>query len=178
MRLLLKVVSAVSFGGLAVGQVPAVPDVPVVTVCDALNNLAKYKDKSIIVVGRSTGTMEGQWLSADCEKKLVTDGFTWSDSISLSLHGKTEQLPELPDRFEWDAKLIALKLKEVQQTTRLRQSREGWVAIFGRLETRVPPIVVRRGGGELMGYGFGHLAGSPAQLIWDHDDPSVRKSLQ
>jgi hypothetical protein len=178
MRLFVKILSAASFAGLAIGQAPAVPEIPVATVCDVLNDLAKYKDKSLIVIGRTTGTMEGQWLSADCEKKLVTDGFTWSDSISLSLHGKTEQPPKLPDRFEWDAKLIAAKLKEVQQTTRLRQGgREGWVAIFGRFETRVPPIVVPRAGGELMGYGFGHLAGSPAQLIWDPDDPNVRKSL-
>jgi hypothetical protein len=179
MRLFRTILCAACLASVATGQTPATPEIPVVTVCDVLNDLAKYKDKSLIMVGRTTGTIEGQWLSADCEKKLVTDGFTWSDSISLTfIVDKTDPPPHLPDQFTWDMKVVAVKLKEVQRTTRLRGDREGWLAIFGRFETRVPPIVVRRAGGELMGYGFGHLAGSPAQLIWDHDNPNVRKSLR
>jgi hypothetical protein len=48
-----------------------------------------------------------------------------------------------------------------------------WMAIFGRLETRLPHKVgiVARSGEARDAYtnGFGHLSGSPAQLIPGHD---------
>jgi hypothetical protein len=167
-----KILLAACLAGLAIGQAPSAPDIPVVTVCEVLNDLARYKDKSIIVVGVVANTDEGGWLIADCEKRLVTDGYAWQDSISLTyVRGQQDPPPELPEHFKWNNKLVAAKLKEIQRTTKLRPRPENdrWRAIFGRLETRVPPQTYRDPRGNLEGYGFGHLSSSPAQLISPQD---------
>ncbi len=83
--------------------------------CDVLSDLARYNGKSIVLVGASVGTDEGSWMIATCEKKLVTDGFTWPDSISSRyVSGDTGPPPALPAGFEWDTALVDSKLKELQ----------------------------------------------------------------
>jgi len=167
MRLFLTVVSALWLAVFAIGQAPPAADIPVVTVCEVLKDLPSYRDKSIIVVGLIWGTDEGGWLRADCERRLVTDGYTWSDSMSLTyVVGKTAPPPKLPAQFRWDRKLVAVKLRDVRRTTIRRPgNHERWAAIFGRLEANVPPQTGRDPKGNLRGYGFGHLGESPAQLI-------------
>jgi hypothetical protein len=119
------------------------------------------------VVGRSVGTDEGAWLTAECENKLVSDGYTWSESISTAyVRSEHEPPPPLPSAFKWDKKLLASKLREIQRTTKLRpHEHDRWEAVFGRLEARVPPQTFGDPKGNLSGYGFGHLNTSPAQLI-------------
>ncbi len=147
--------------------------IPVVTVCEALQDLSGYNGKSIIVVGRIGYTREGTWLSEDCERTVVTKGYAWANIIS-SEHNRSQATgklpPELPKGFDWDKELLTNKLKEVQATTKLHDLKEykysgQWVAIFGRFETQLPLRVGRGGDGKLMGYGFGHLGMAPAQLI-------------
>jgi hypothetical protein len=152
---------SVSLLGVALGQ-----GVPVVTVCEALQDRDLYNGKSIVVVGRHGGTDEGSWLSEDCERKIVTDGYTWANVISTTYaRSQVEPPPGLPRGFSWNTELMANKLKDVQKTTKLQEHGDGWVAIFGRFETRSPLQSVRGGSGQLMGYGFGHLNYAPAQLI-------------
>ena len=84
------------------------------------------------------------------------------------------QLPqELPENFRWDDAVLGKKLAEVQKTTKLKtysgklsKYNEKWMAIFGRLETRVPLPVVPNLGGERIGVGFGHLGAAPAELVF------------
>jgi hypothetical protein len=81
--------------------------------------------------------------------------------------GPTRSAPN----FKWNEKVLAAKLKDVQSTTKLRVLKEynygdRWVAIYGRFETRLPLQVAPDGVGNPKGYGFGHLAAAPAQLIW------------
>ena len=147
--------------GFALGQ-----GVPVVTVCEALRGRDLYHGNAIIVVGQFSSTDEGSWLSEDCERKIVTDGYAWANVISTTyVRSQAEPPPGLPKGFKWDADLISNKLRDVQKTTKLKEHGDGWVAIFGRFETRSPLQSVRGGGGQLMGYGFGHLNYAPAQLI-------------
>jgi hypothetical protein len=149
---------------IILGQTPKKQegDIPVVTVCEALQDRTRYNGKAIIVVGRFVGTMEGTWLDENCERKIVTDGYTWDNSISTAyVVSQVEPPPRLPKKFKWDTELLANKLKDVQKTTKLQVLKEynysdRWVAIFGRFETRLP-FVGR--------FGFGHLNAAPAQLI-------------
>ena len=76
-----KLLLTVCVAAIALAQ-PADREIPVVTVCDVLSDLARYNGKSIILVGVSVGTDEGSWMIAKCTRQLVTDGFTWPDSIS------------------------------------------------------------------------------------------------
>ncbi len=181
-----QVASVLCFASIAprpiVGQTPAaIEPIPVVTVCEVLADLGRFNGKSIIVIGKQSGTMEGSWLMADCEKELVTDGFTWDDSISLSyVRGGGDPPPRLPAGFEWNTKLVDAKRKQARRTGRPKLPPDynyTWRAFFGRLETRLPLQTVRWGNGELRGYGFGHLNTSPAQPIWP-EDPRASRSLQ
>jgi hypothetical protein len=164
-RLKILFLSALFFG-VAFGQV-----VPVVTVCEALQDRELYNGKAIVVVGRLASTDEGSWIGEDCERKIVTDGYTWANIISTTYaRSQVEPPPGLPKEFKWDTGLLTNKLKDVQKTTKLEVLKEynysdRWVAIFGRFETRSPLQAVSGGRGQLMGYGFGHLNSAPAQLI-------------
>ena len=162
-----------SSADLAFGQTAQVSivGVPVVTVCEALHDLARYNGKSIVVVGRFGSTGEGSWLSEDCERKIITDGYTWANAISTTYsRSEAQPPPGLPKGFKWNEELLTRKLMDVQKTTKLQVFKEykysdRWFAIFGRFETRLPLQVAVGGSGKLMGYGFGHLNTAPAQLI-------------
>jgi hypothetical protein len=83
------ILSALLLGGsseIAFGQAPKVSKggVPVVTVCEALKDLSRYNGKSIVVAGRLANTNEGVWLGEDCERRIVTDGYSWDNIISTT----------------------------------------------------------------------------------------------
>jgi hypothetical protein len=72
--------------------------------------------------------------------------------------------PQLPKGYVVDQGILQQKLAQLKRTTRLRTYEDHryddqWTARFGRLEARLPPQA---------GYadGYGHLNGSPAQLVW------------
>jgi hypothetical protein len=147
------------------GQLPSAADVPVLTVREVLQNRERYNGKSVVVVGRLVGTMEGAWLDQEPANRITIDGNQWGFIISLTyVVGEVEPPPSLPKDFKWDRKLLYKKLSEVQKTTKLEviqphEYRERWSAIFGRFETSIPLSE---------GNAFGHLNGSPAQLISDY----------
>lgn len=145
--------------------------VPIISVCEALSDRARFNGKSIVVVGRFGYTDEGTWLSEECDRKIVTGGYTWANIISTT-YARSDVFPPpgIPKTFRWDDKLLAGKLREVKKTTKLRILKQynysdKWMAIFGRFETRVPLQVGIDGRGKLRGDGFGHLSGAPAQLV-------------
>src|ERR1035437_1930623 len=151
-------------------QEQTVPDIPVVTVCEAILNRDRYNRKAIIVVGLLGWTFEGNWLSENCERKIVTDGYEWPNMLSVDLD-VTKTIPLiLPMGFEWDMEVLNKKLKTVQETTKLSGSSKGpfsahWVAMFGRFETRTPLRSMIGNGGKVVGFGFGHLNSAPARII-------------
>ena len=156
--------------GIALAQ-SADREIPVVTVCDVLSDLAGYNGTSIILVGALVGSDEGGWIVAECEKKLVTDGFTWPDSIAeANVRAQDAHPPALPGQLNWNNKLIAAKLHELKRTTKFtRRDHARWVVMFGRMETNVPPKTFIDPKGNLTGFGFGHLNGAPAQIMLPTD---------
>ena len=146
-------------------------DTPVVTVCEALNDLSRFNGVAIVAVGKLASTDEGKWLSQTCATDIVTNGYKWVNTISLTYErGGVRPPPELPKTFSWEQAIVSLKLKQVQETTKLEvlpqyNYTDKWFAIFGRFETRVPPRVARGGDDKMHGGGFGHLNLAPAQLI-------------
>jgi len=153
-------------------------DVPVLTVCEVLSNLERYEGGTVIVVGRSTGTLEGSWLDEDCGMKVVRAGREFRATISIAYStGDFAPPPELPKGFQWDKNILQQKLSQVKRTTKLRthkhEDSDEWLAVFGRLETGLPRKVNIGNGRHGYTSGFGHLSGSPAQLIFPADG-SVR----
>jgi hypothetical protein len=146
--------------GVGLGQ-----GVPVVTVCEALQG--QYNGKAIVVVGRLHSTDEGSWLGEDCESKIITDRYAWANVISTTcIRSQAKPRHDSPHGFRWNTELMTNKLRDVQKTTRLQEHGDRWVAIFGVFETRSPLQSVTGDGGELIGYGFGHLNYAPAQLTF------------
>ena len=139
--------------------------VPVMTVCQALQDRDRLHGKTIVVVGSLEGTDEGTWLSEECKDKVVTDGFTWPNSIARTY---SREGADPPAGFQWDRKSLAAKLREVRKSTKLRRSQgsnERWHAMVGRFETHNPLQVASGADRKLRGAGFGHLGTSPAQLV-------------
>ena len=140
-------------------------DIPILTVCEVLGNLKTYAGKSIIVVGRSASTDEGSWLTEDCGLKVMVGEREFSASISATyVPSRNAAPPQLPKGFVVDQGTLQQKLAQLKRTTRLRtykdhQYDDKWIAMFGRLEARLPPQADYAAG-------YGHLNGSPAQLVW------------
>jgi hypothetical protein len=137
-------------------------EVPVVTVCDILQNASAYNGHVVIVVGRYGGTDEGAWLDADCPQEFVQNGIERHASIALTDVMEQKDPPSLPHRFRWNQALLSKRVSALIPSTVLHSVprlhyRDRWAAIFGRFETR--PLLSKRDG-------FGHMAGSPARLIW------------
>lgn len=131
--------------------------VPVLTVCEALKDTARYDGKTVVVVGRLDSTSEGGWLNAECGFTVRNGGRDFRPSISVTyVVGQVAPPPPLPLGFKWDRGLLREKISEVKRSTKLQYKGERWEAVFGRLETRLPANMA----------GFGHLNGAPAQLIW------------
>lgn len=149
---------------------------PVITVCEALADMQRYEGKAVIVVGRHSHTDEGAWLDAECGFTVKNGGTEFpSPSISVSYAASDfDPPPGKPLGFRWDKPLLLRTLQQITNTTKLRVMREinytdQWMAVFGRLETHLPRkrhIIDGFGReGDVYTRGFGHLAGSPAQLI-------------
>jgi hypothetical protein len=138
---------------------------PVITVCEALTDLQRYQGKDVIILGKFIHTMEGNWLVAECGFKVKNGGREFGTSISTGYTPDFDPRPKKPQGFRWDEPLLQQKLRQMTNTTKTDQ----WMAVFGRLETRLPRKlhIVALSGKERDAYtnGFGHLSESPAQLI-------------
>lgn len=143
-------------------------DIPILTVCEVLGDLKTYAGKSVIVVGRSSSSDEGSWLTEDCGLKVMLGEREFGTSISVSyVRDRNAAPPQLPKGFVVDQGTLQQKLAQLKRTTRLRTYQDHkyddqWIAIFGRLEARLPPQAD-------YALGYGHLNGSPAQLVWPMD---------
>ena len=146
-------------------------NIPVLTVCEALNDADQYEGKSVIIVGRTASTIEGRWLTEDCGRKFVRGNREFDAQISTFYFvGDFAPAPPLPDGFKWDKRLLQQKLTQVKQTTELhtykdRRYNDRWYAMFGRLETHLPRRIFTTNKTEAYTDGFGHQSGSPAQLV-------------
>ncbi len=140
-------------------------DTPVLTVCQALRDSARYGGQPVIVVGRSVSTGEGSWLDESCGMDLVIEVRKYPTSISTSyVVWQFAPPPQRPKGFMWDKGLLRRRLADVQKTTRL-EGDANWFAVYGRLET-APTRKIALGNGQFaMTSGYGHLGSAPAQMV-------------
>jgi hypothetical protein len=144
-------------------------DPPVLTVCQALRDPARYGGQTVIIVGRSVGTSEGSWLDEDCGLDLTIEGRKYRTTISTSYSVSEFAPPPMkPKGFNWNMPLLKEALAEVKKTTRL-ESGAKWYAVYGRLETGATQSVVLSDGRTANTIGYGHLNAAPAQIVANTD---------
>jgi hypothetical protein len=150
-------------------------EVPVLTVCEVMSDLARLDGKVVIVIGRFSHGDEGTWLDEECGRKVLTGGREFEPSISTTYAvSDFDPPPQIPKHFKWDDRLLQEKLKQVKRTTRLHVSKQyhytdTWMAMFGRLETQLPHRIASGNDFIVRIPGFGHLSASPAQLVSPQD---------
>jgi hypothetical protein len=133
-------------------------------VCELLTELQRYRDKIVTIRGELVTTDEGVYLDEKCPKPLVTSGFVWTNPIGVWLtqpgsndvENRTSPAPETDVRPTADD---LLKKYVTDSSVRI------WVTVTGRLETREKFLMVLRGDGKTVPFGYGHMNACPAQLV-------------
>jgi hypothetical protein len=145
---------------------PCAAPVPVLTVCEALHNLSKYRGQALVLVGLAGWTFEGSLIVQNCP--------TEADKAAVGIIvTRYDESGPLPITFAQYRTILAKKLSEVQTTTRretpskaLSSAQERWAALYGKLESPLvfrPPRRTARG--SQPGNGFGANGSVPARLI-------------
>jgi hypothetical protein len=110
---------------------------PVLTVCEALQDLKAYNGKDVVIVARSGFTFEGTFLGEHCEPddRTLIQGHRWSSMIAIG-----RSLPSID--VASDEALIRRKLEDLKRAAPASDRPSGpfaphWVVLFGRLDS--PP---------------------------------------
>jgi hypothetical protein len=151
--------------GAASSQVAEAPTP--LSVCDLLTNSQQRRNTVVTVQGELIGTEEGLWLRGEkCPNPLVTSGYEWRNPVGIwltppeSKMGERSSYPAPPVSPEWKAAKPLLEKYVGLLGTRV------WVTVTGVFETRVQFELVLRGDGKKVPYGYGHLNGAPAQIVY------------
>ncbi len=112
------------------------PPLAPVGVCEVLRNLASWENKSAAIIGRYSFRPTGRWVGEQvCDAGAADPPQLWI--VEDDANG-----PRPPERFEFDAAIMRLKLTEIAHHTALAKFRFGtpsydrWAVIYGRVETR------------------------------------------
>jgi len=162
-----------SMVGIAIGPVsgkcrkPAWsgPTPPVVSVCDALLNRAKYQGQMVSIRGLVVGTMEGAWLVGEDCGPFVAKGYPWSAIIWLESGSSGYREERLP--FAYDYAAAARVEKQVRKLTHGQRSVPlivTYAGLFESLSDLGEPVTVYPNG-YIRALGFGHDGVAPAQLL-------------
>jgi len=139
---------------IAAGQQGSDSRVKVLTVCEVLDDLDRYADTNIAIVGRmlySVSVIDHyEFLSQDhCKRAVITHGHVWSNEIQVWTFLEPG-MPRPPgDKPELAQAEITAKLTEVRKTTKLGTHTEpgldargrpnaasmpnNWAVVYGRL---------------------------------------------
>jgi hypothetical protein len=152
---------------LAVAPLAAAEPPRPLSVCELLARLGQYRNIVVTARGELIGTEEGLWLRGEkCPKPLVTAGFEWQNPVGVwltppsSKMGERQSYPAPEVSPEWRAaKLVLEKYLGTPDAA-------VWVTVTGVFETRAQFEIVLRGDGKRVPYGYGHLNGAPAQIVY------------
>ena len=168
---------AVLTTSVAFGQTDVTRPFKVVTVCDILLDPSKFNGKLIVVLGRFAASDEGSWLVEDkCDRQVDgKNGTTSNMDVWLNQQGRDPSTQLAMPSIDPDS--LKAKLEQAGKNTKLGRHiqyqctisflekdakpecdwpevSDQWALVYGRVETM----------GDRT-YGFGHLSGSPAQVL-------------
>jgi hypothetical protein len=172
--LLLVILTTLSFrSGNAQTAYQEPPATKAVSVCDVLAHPLEFDGRIITLRDKVASSDEGSWLYSDkCPGIFVTYAHVWPSAISL-------QLPTIPPEmrlhspkfnYDWQSSKTA-----AAKRTRLLKTGPSQCLVFtytGLFETRRDWSAAKKvyPNGTSTMIGFGHLNGSPGQLLMKSDD--------
>jgi len=112
------------------------PQLAPVGVCEVLRDLASWESKNVAIVGRYSFRPTGRWVS----EQVCDPGA--ADPPQLWIIEDDRDGPRPPERFEFDAAVVRLKLAGIARRTALAKFRFGtpdydrWAVVYGRVEAR------------------------------------------
>jgi len=143
--------TAILFWLSALNVSMAAPKLKPVTVCEVLEDLPRYKDQTVAVVGRlSSNAFDGAWLSQGaCNSTASPSKSTWPYSIFIGCLGSRPDA--IPGNLDVDDEVLKAKIEILRRTTKLEyynaivipkpgtqrktiRLRETWSVVYGRIE--------------------------------------------
>jgi hypothetical protein len=135
------------------------------TVCEALEARKSITGKTIAVIGLWIATDEGFWLTDECVNKIKSDDYVWGDDISAE--ADTSSGPEFGENLPVDMVYARNQIERIKRRFKALPSKQLWAVVYGRFETQDElRIAYALDGKTVVPGGYGHLRGSPAQLIY------------
>jgi hypothetical protein len=117
----------------------AEPALAPVSVCEVLQNPAKYSGQTALVLGRFSFRGQGRFLSEHaCDIKEAAGKDPWPDVLRVIVDTKTG--PKPPDRLAVDSALLDTKVEALKHSNTLATFRFGstdydrWGLVYGRIE--------------------------------------------
>lgn len=158
---------------IVVEELAPARDLPIISICDLLKNLSYYNGKRVAVRGEEGHTSEGEWLTGSCPSEIVTDGYHWSNSVSIGTPAYYAG-PDLAPVFGIDEAALRKTLGAIPKALLGRQSVTKYATFVGQIHARDKYVTRCDGSGKLIANGFGHLNGSIAELLYESvRDPEV-----
>jgi ankyrin repeat protein len=149
-----------SFENLKVQALPEVDSLEVIPVCALFQNLSKWKGKRVAVRGEFVSTMEGWWISGNCQGVFITDGYRWPVLINLGVPAyHSKETAELY-QARWPAVSKGENFKGMPDAIKT-------VTFVGTLRVRPDYHVTCIPDGTYRAFGYGHMNAAPAELIVD-----------
>ena len=170
----------------AFGQQKGQQALPVITVCEALEHIALYRDKNVVVVGLSNWTFEGSFIHERCESdgRILVQGYRWPSAIELS---HAAPASETSESFPVDEAVLRAKVARLSDyhgsasdaVARRQDSTVNgiakamtsgeWIAAYGKLESpaklRQPIPPSTDNARNTPGNGYGANGSVPARLL-------------
>jgi hypothetical protein len=143
------------------------------TVCGVLSAPLKYDGRIVQIRGRLEGTSEGAWLAGDtCPGVFVTEGQVWPSHLFLGAPDMPAPLRLHHVDFSYD---FDSERRTMAKASALLKSVPARCLVFtytGMFETRADWSRAKavRPDGTWKYLGFGHLNGSPGQLLVKSED--------
>jgi ankyrin repeat protein len=147
-----------SFENLKVEALPDAASLEVIPICTLFQNLSHWKGKRVAVRGEFVSTMEGWWISGNCQGAFVTDGYRWPVGISLGVPAyHSKETAELY-QAKWPAVSKGENFKGLPDVVKM-------VTFVGTLRLRADYKVACVPNGTYRALGYGHMNSAAAELI-------------
>jgi hypothetical protein len=153
-----------SMGGLTLARGQALAETPL-RVCEVLENLARYRGKTIAVRGMLYQSREITALGdTTCKHPLRTGDHQWPPALDLEYSGYTPR-DEATVTFQTDLENVETTGAEVRAIREKAPGRDVWVTVVGHLRARDQYNVRLGGDGKWHGQGYGNLGIYPARFV-------------